>query len=276
MRSAVARRRALPVLVLAVAVALTAGACNLIRPLDPSLEAKFLTSEADDDYGITVDGGTTVVAAPATNVGGNSRVAFWPADAPAVTDQLSCVAWTEDDHTVQQGVALRIRTDADRTTAITVTKNIWAGVWFGFNVHVMDSAADSRYTKIYGLTLGEALSRVGQPAPGPWHLCARVQGDHLSFKVWPADEVEPPWMDGLHGGGVVLPAGWEQPGVPGWYAGHVASGGSITYVDRWTVPGPTTPATTGTTASTTIGAPAPAAPTGTVPFAEPTDIRQVP
>ena len=82
-------------------------------------------------------------------------------------------------------------------------------------------------------------------------------------------------MDGLHGGGVVLPAGWEQPGVPGWYAGHVASGGSITYADRWTVPGPATPTTTSTTASTTIGASA-AAPTGTVRFAEPTVVTQVP
>jgi hypothetical protein len=224
-----------------VAVALTAGACTVNRALDPSLQAGLLTSEADDDYAVTVEGDVTVVAAPATNVGANSRVAFWEAGTAAVADQLSCVAWTEGDHTVQQGVALRIRAEAERTTAITVTKNIWAGVFFDVNVHVMDSSADSPHRMIHGMTLGEVLAWRGEPAPGPWHLCARVEGDHLSFKAWPADESEPPWMDGRHGGGVVLPAGWDRAGVPGWYAGHVGPGGSITYTDRWTVPGSTAP-----------------------------------
>jgi hypothetical protein len=59
-----------------------------------------------------------------------------------------------------------------------------------------------------------------------------VVDDRLSFKVWGADEAEPEWMDGVHGGGVVLPSGWAEPGVPGWYVGHLNPGTSTTYVDR--------------------------------------------
>ena len=60
-------------------------------------------------------------------------------------------------------------------------------------------------------------------------------GDLLSMKVWAADEPEPEWMDGVHGGGVVLPAGWDLPGSPGWYVGHLSPGTSTSYTERHTI-----------------------------------------
>jgi hypothetical protein len=269
--------------VLAGAVAMTValGACNLIKPLDPSLEAGFLTTDGGDDYGITVAGGAVTAAAPATNTGGNTRLAFWPADAPETSAQQSCVSWDDGDHSAQQGIALRVRSTAGRTTAITVTKNVWAGFFWVFNVHVMDSGnAGQPFTRIGQFSFDRSLLRDGVPAPGPWRLCARVVGEAVSVKVWAADEAEPAWMDGIHGGGVMLPAGWDVPGAAGWYVGHLAPGASTTYTALqaldMTVPAePTDPA-----AATSRRAPADTSedgsPATTVPYQAPTDIARAP
>jgi hypothetical protein len=222
------------------------AACNLIDPLDPSLGAGFITTEHDDDYGITLldpaePAGPTVSAAPTTNEGGNTRGVFWPVDGPSVADQQSCVAWDEPDAFSQQGIALRTSSEDGTTRAITVTKNIWYYASWVFNVHVMDSAnPDQPFIGLLGVDLEDVLVRDDRTlAPLPWHLCARVVGDQVSFKVWPADESEPEWMDGVHGGGVSLPDGWDEPGVPGWYVGHLRPGVSTTYFDR--VVGPLRP-----------------------------------
>lgn len=214
------------------------AACNLIDPLDPSLGAGFITTEHDDDYGITLadpadPAGPTVSAAPTTNEGGNTRVVFWPAEGPAIADQQSCVAWKELDPHSQQGIALRTQSASGNTRAITVTKNTWYSASWIFNVHVMDTANSDAFVQILGTNLEDVLVRDDRTlAPLPWHLCARVVGDQVSFKVWPADEAEPEWMDGVHGAGVSLPDGWDEPGVPGWYVGHLSPGVSTTYFDR--------------------------------------------
>lgn len=278
-------RRGAPLGAVALAIAV-AGACNLIDPLDPSLEAGFLTTDGYDDYGITVVDGDAISSAPTTNDGGNTRIAFWPAGAPQTGDHQSCTSWTEDDHRTQQGIALRSRSDAGRTTAITVTKNVWFGAYWIYNVHVMDSGnSDTPFIKIASFDVAGALFRPGGVvAPGPWRLCARTVGDTVSVKVWASDEAEPEWMDGVHGGGVLLPAGWDEPGAAGWYVGHLRPGASTTYVDRQVLelgvpePPPTsttdTPATTDTPSTETT---ATTAATGTtVPYLEPTHIVSPP
>ena len=294
-------RRGAPLGMVTLAIMVAAGACNLIKPLDPSLEAGFLTNEADDDYGITLAGSDVVAAAPTTNEGGNTRVAFWPAGWTPSSDQQSCVSWVEDDHFTQQGLALRARSVNGRTTAITVTKNIWYHGFWVYNVHVMDGGnAEQPFTLIASFDVSGAVIRNGAPAPGPWRLCARVDDDAVSVKVWAADQPEPAWMDGVHGGGVMLPAGWDAPGAPGWYVGHLRPGVSTTYTDREAVhfvtPEPTTTSTTETTVpsdptettDTTVPvAPPPAEATRrapatdaggdtTVPYREPTDIPVAP
>jgi hypothetical protein len=265
-------------LVGAVAMAVALGACNLIRPLDPSLEAGFLTKEKNDDYGITVVDGDAISAAPTTNEGGNTRVAFWPAGASHTLDQQSCMSWVEDDPFSQQGVALRVRSVDGRTTAITVTKNIWFHAYWMFNVHVMDSGnPEQPFTQIASFDVSGAVVRNGSPAPAPWRLCARVVGDQLALKVWAADEAEPAWMDGVHGGGVVLPAGWDSPGAAGWYVGHLRPGVSTTYTAREVVDlgTPEAPETSSRRAPMGDGADGSTPPTP-VPYREPTDIDSAP
>jgi hypothetical protein len=266
----------------AFAVTGVLGACNLIRPLDPSLQAGFLTTDRNDDYGITVEGDAVVASAPTTNEGGNTRLAFWPAGAPLIGNQQSCTSWVEDDHFTQQGVALRVRSANGRTTAITVTKNIWFYAYWMFNVHVMDSGnAEQPFTQIASFDLSGAVVRNGAPAPAPWRLCARVVGDMLGLKVWAADEAEPAWMDGVHGGGVMLPAGWDSPGAAGWYVGHLRPGVSTTYTAREVVDLDTPPAATEAPApSSRQASPGDVAdvstPPTTVPYRVPTDIDAAP
>jgi hypothetical protein len=267
----------------AVALAAALAACNVIQPLDPSLEAGFLTTDRNDDYGITVVNGDAVSSAPTTNEGGNTRIAFWPAGETQTLDQQSCMSWVEDDHFSQQGVSLRAKSVSGRTTAITVTKNIWfLGYWI-YNVHVMDSGnTEQPFTQIASFNLSGAVIRDGQQAPGPWRLCARVVGDAVEVKVWAADEAEPAWMDGVHGGGVMLPAGWDTTGAPGWYVGHLRPGVSTTYTAREVIHFDTpeaaaadAPATSSRQApptDVTDGSTPPAA----VPYLEPTDIPVAP
>jgi hypothetical protein len=267
---------------LAGALALTGalGACNLIQPLDPSLEAGFLTTDRNDDYGITVAGGAVTASAPATNESGNTRIAFWPAGASQTSAHQSCLSWVEGDHGVQQGIALRVRSTAGRTTAITVTKNVYAGFYRVFNVHVMDSGAEQPFTLISQFRFDRALLRDGVPAPAPWRLCARVVGDAVSVKVWAADEAEPAWMDGIHSGGVVLPAGWDAPGVAGWYVGHLPPGASMTYTALetldMTVPAEPTDPAAAASPLTAADAAEGGSTVATVPYQAPTDISRAP
>jgi hypothetical protein len=266
----------------AVAMTVALAACNLIQPLDPSLEAGFLTKDGNDDYGITVVDGNAISSAPITNEGANTRVAFWPAGASQTLNQQSCTSWVEDDHFTQQGVALRVRSVDGRTTAITVTKNIWFSGYWMFNVHVMDSGnTEQPFTQIASFDLSGAVVRDGAPAPSPWRLCARVVGDLLALKVWAADEAEPAWMDGVHGGGVMLPAGWDPSGAAGWYVGHLRPGVSTTYTAREVLDLDTPEAATDLPAeSSRQASPLDVAdgstPPTTVPYLEPTDIDSAP
>lgn len=233
------RRAGAALLAAAVVTGALAG-CNEIVPLDPTLRAAFVTADPDDDFGITVDGVVTRVTAPASNTSANTRLVFWRTTAPVTADQRSCVSWAEEDtttsHHLQQGVALRIRAETGRTRAVAVTKNMWSSGFWTYDVHVMDSAADQPFVRIGRVDVLDVVVRSGVLAPAPWHLCAQVVGGTVTVKVWPGDVAEPPWGDGVHGGSVALPPGWDAPGVAGWYAGHVGPGQVLDVVDPRIVP----------------------------------------
>jgi hypothetical protein len=218
-------------LVLAVALA----GCNLIHPLDPSLDARFLYADADDDIAVTVDAsGAITGTSPASNSGSNTRVATWRRDDPALGDQQACVSWSDapDTYGHQPGVALRVHDVEGGVVGLTVTRNVYFGAFWGFNVHTWDTRQPVPFTKVGGFGFETALTRGSfVPAPPPWHLCARVVGSVLSLKVWAGDEPEPEWDDPAHGGSVTLPAGWEDPGLPGVYFGHIPSGSSFTLTE---------------------------------------------
>lgn len=193
-----------------------------MSPLDPAFGAGILTADGVDTYGITLSVRQVVVAAPTSNTGGNTRVAFWRAAETASTDQQTCGTWISyGSRTRQQRAVLRVRQSGDRTTAITVTYNVTWGARWGFNVHVMDSAAAEPYHKIGGFILDEVFRPGGEGTtaipPHPWRMCARVVGSVVSFIVWPLSHPEPAWGGARYGGSVTLPSGWGLAGRAGWY-----------------------------------------------------------
>jgi hypothetical protein len=217
---------------LGTAMVLLAAACGPeVSPLDPSLGAAILTPDAKDHYGLTLADGVVTASAPETNTGGNTRTAFWRRADAASADHQTCATWVNAQSELQQqGAALRVRSANGRTTAITITDNIFYFARWNFNVHVMDSGAEQPFRRIAYFDLSDAF----RTAPGaftvwpyPWRMCARVVGDTVSFIVWPLRDPEPAWDDPKYGGSVTLPAGWDQPGLPGWYVGHLEPGDSV-------------------------------------------------
>jgi hypothetical protein len=115
-----------------------------------------------------------------------------------------------------------MRTDNGVSRGITVMKNIYGGKTSLFNVHVWDTSKPDeagRFTQLSGSDMAAALAG----SRYPWRLCARAVGSQITFKVWPAARPEPPWTSKTHVRATVLPSGWDAPGVPGIYVGHLAA-----------------------------------------------------
>jgi hypothetical protein len=246
----------------AAAVAVAAACQPVVTPLDPSLGAAIVTSDGTDTYGLTLSDGVVTATAARANEGENTRVVFWRAANQDIADQESCATWVDTPTDRQQpGAALRVRTVRGRTKAITVTNNIYFGARWGFNVHVMDSGASEPFHKIGGFELTE-IFRPGGPGtfdvpPFPWRMCARAVGDTVSFIVWPTSQPKPAWNDARYGGSVTLPAGWDQPGKPGWYIGHLKAGQRSSFADLTVTGLPSSGPAARDTAATDLSAPAP-------------------
>jgi hypothetical protein len=228
-------RHGLPALAASLAaLALVAGGC-----IHADLAAGVLTPDTghpEDVYHLDVrDDGVIVASADAANTGGNTRWAFWrKADQPQ-TDQQICTTWVEGDISTiqQQGAALQIRKEGNRTRAITVTRHIFRGFGGQFNVHVMDSAPpgapEPRLSWLGGVIV-ESLA--DETTPYPWRLCARIVDRTVSFVVWPLPGPQPDWGTPGAGGSVALPADWDAAaGVPGFCVGHLTAGESVGYTD---------------------------------------------
>lgn len=230
----VTRRRLASVLGIVCVVVVLVSCRPTVSPLDPSLRAGILTPDGADVYGLTVANGVVRAAAPANNASGNTRVGFWRSAELASVNQQTCATWVDArSELYQQGAALRVRTANGRTTAITVTNNIFFHARWIFNVHVMDSAANPRFRQIASFDLSSVFNPggSGNVPPYPWRMCARVMGDTVSFIVWPLTHAQPSWNDARYGGSVRLPAGWGSAGSPGFYVGHLEPGDSVGYRD---------------------------------------------
>ena len=275
----VTRRRWAAALGLVMAVLAACGPS--VSPLDPTLGAGILTPEVVDSYGLAVSNELVTATAATNNVGVNTRIAFWQLADQASTDHQSCATWVNARGDLQQpGAALRVRQVNGRTSAITVTNNIFFGARWAFNVHVMDSGASPQFHQIASFDLSSVFrpnpANLDMP-PYPWRMCARVVGSTVSFVVWPTTHAEPAWNDPRYGGSVTLPAGWGHAGMPGWYIGHLAAGDSAGFTDMSTAlvtpePPPTTTTTTAPTTSTTTEPP----PTTTTTLEEPTTTEPPP
>jgi hypothetical protein len=204
----------------------------VVDPVAPGYAAFPLTSGDTDTYRLDATANGVSMGARSTNRDAATRVAFVPTATALATDEQSCATWssaTGDFH--QEGATLRELDQPGRTRAITVTKNVYAGIYSTFNVHVWDSASPDIATLIASFDLHAAFSRNGQLEPFPWRLCARAVGDVVAFEAWPLDQPEPAWGDPTHGGAVELPPGWVYPGRAGWYAGHLVPGANVVYTD---------------------------------------------
>jgi hypothetical protein len=189
-----------------------------------------LTRDGNDQYLLDRHGDGATVAAPGTNTGDNTRTVFFPQRGASTTDGTACATWlSESAWNVQEGVALRISSDAGRTRAITITKNVFAGATWIFNVHVWDTGSWTQLTQVGAVDLGAALSRNGWPLPLPWRLCARADGPTIQLRAWRAGEEEPAWGDRLHSGSVRVDPQWVYPGQGGWYIGHLPPGGTVEF-----------------------------------------------
>ncbi|HTE22701.1 MAG TPA: hypothetical protein VK674_06710 [Candidatus Limnocylindria bacterium] len=213
-----------------------------------TLVSAAVTQDAGDQtYAIQERPNNVKVTAPLTNTGGNTREFFWPASGPDVTDSESCAVWSKQyaapgvttDSITQQGAALRIVQTPTSTRGITVTKNIFFGATWFFNVHVWDSASNEPFTQLAGFDMSEVMGKMWWDEQGslqsnlkplPWHLCARTVGNTLKFKVWPDDVTpQPSWNDSRYVREVQIPAAWDVPGKAGWYIGHLNPGHSAEF-----------------------------------------------
>lgn len=201
---------------------------------DPVLRAWIPTPDGSDGYSIVGGRDSLTVAANPGNRSGNLRAVIWPEDAPELRDTTECATWSRASRDgVQEGMAVRIGTiPTGEPTAVTVTKNIYAGAQWLFNVHVWRGTGLGRQIGEFDLrTVFEDLGPGRAVRPLPWRMCVRTRGDRLDLLVWPLAGPAPRWGDPRHGGTLRLPGIVAARGASGWFAGHLGPEMSVTYTD---------------------------------------------
>jgi hypothetical protein len=196
-----------------------------------------MTPDGSDDYAITKtitnNIGDVHMGAQPGNTGGNLRKIFWPQGAGSYLDSESCATWVSSPaETVQEGLALRVVTTPTSTRALTVTKGVWGGINWVFNVHTWDTTRAQPYEQVAQFDMVNVMfQNNGSLRNKPWRACARVTGETLQFKIWfPFEgQSEPDWTDPVYARTATVPAAWSQPGKTGWYVGHLAPGQSAKY-----------------------------------------------
>lgn len=223
------------VLALAVVSVLSFPSIGAAGPSsDPVLRAWVPTPDGSDGYSIVGGRDSMTVSANPGNRGANLRAVIWGEDAPQLRDTTECATWDRaSSDSVQEGMAVRIATLADGSpTAVTVTKNVYAGAPWWFNVHVWRGPGLGR--QIGEFDLGRVFRDSGPGRvvrPLPWRMCVRTLGDRLDVLVWPLAGLAPRWGDPRYGGTLRLPSSVAPRGASGWYAGHVGPGGRVAFTD---------------------------------------------
>ena len=226
------RRRGRATVVVALLSAVAIAGCGSDPARPRTLATAVITPVGHDTYSVAPEGKQgAVLTAPATNVDSNLRKVFWDSNAPDLVDSYSCATWAwASDTSVQQGVALRITANAAATRAILITKNVFLGGVWVFNIQVWDTGGGG-LTILRNVDLRATFDAGNVADPLPWHLCGRASGAVAEFKAWPDSVAEPSWGDERYGGSAELPAEWLSPGKAGWYIGHVPPGGAATYTE---------------------------------------------
>ncbi|HRW38656.1 MAG: hypothetical protein KDB04_03850 [Acidimicrobiales bacterium] len=221
-----------------VALALVAAGCRQVEVVlydqssTPRLAQRYVTRDGSDIYLLSPGQGSLRISAPTSNratpEGSQTRTVIWPPSTTMTHNQESCATWTDSKGAwVQQGLALRVRSDGSRFRAIVVAKNIWYGAEWQMNVYTWDTARTPYFRTHGAVSLRKPFADGDVPRPLPWRVCARAEGDLVTIKGWRIEEGEPAWDDPDHTGTVRLPSDWVFAGKAGWYGGHIQPGGTI-------------------------------------------------
>ena len=227
------RLTAVAILVLAAVSVLSFPTPGAARSADPpELRVAVLTADFTDSLSFDANPGRIQAIAATSNSRTNLRSVFWWSDAPSEADATSCATWTDESKTLTQpGAALHISEGPNGSVrAITVTRNVYFGGPWIFNVHVWNAGRMQRLDTIPVRSL-LVNDDERQLRPLPWRMCARTRGESLTFKVWPTASPEPAWGDRRFGGTVALPGDAPTAGASGWYVGHLAPGTVATFSD---------------------------------------------
>ncbi len=209
-------------------------------PLSPRAgEAGVLSIDLGDRYTYSSSSGALRAAALDANQSSNLRAVVWPSSAVPTADAQSCATWRHESHwSDQEGAALRVRRDgAGAIHGVTVTKNIWDGATWLFNVHEWNSSQTPAFHQLGAVDLsGVFRDANGTPVPLPWRMCARVLGTAVQVKAWPLTHAEPSWGDPRYGGSVELDREARTSGMAGWYLGHLRARDTVDLTDLglWT------------------------------------------
>ncbi len=208
-------------------------------PAAPGFASETLTPGPERYAVRTGPSGEVTVSARAPLVGlpldwNRREILVRPGD-PRSRDQTVCATWTEQSrHLDQEGLAVRVRAGPDgRMRAVTLTKNTFANYGWVFNLLTWDTdRTGDPWRPLAQFDMSAVVSSDLKLLPLPWRACLRAQGSRVDFKVWlPGREPEPLWTDSVHTRSTTLRHRFEQPGVPGWYVGHLEPGDHVTYAD---------------------------------------------
>jgi hypothetical protein len=269
-------RRLLPVVVV-LAGAATLTACQL--PINtsgyspnggPQLEGGTLTNygAVPGTYQYSGAGNAVSIAAPA-NIDNDEREAFWYDGTPMAQDEESCAQWSSAPGITQQGAMLHMtRTIDGGLRGISVMQNVYGLYQWTFNVDTWDSDSQQPFTLVGQSNLASVVMNGNDYVAHPWWMCARTVGDQLQFVVWTGNNPRPAYGTPGAGGEFTIPSDYQQPGMAGWYIGHIPAGSSAQFNNLTTSdndPAATTTAAGPTTESpaTTTSPPPPPPPTTT-------------
>jgi hypothetical protein len=230
-------RRVLPAAVV-LAGAATLTACQL--PINtsgfapnggPELEGETLTNygAVPGTYQYSGAGNAVSIAAPA-NIDNDEREAFWYDGTPMAQDEESCAQWSSAPGLTQQGAMLHMtRTVAGGLRGISVMQNVWGWSQWYFNVLAWDTDSSQPFTLLGRSDLSSVVMSGNDYAARPWWMCARTVGDQLQFVVWTGNNPRPAYGTPGAGGEFTIPSDYQQPGMAGWYIGHIPAGSSAQF-----------------------------------------------
>lgn len=226
-------RKLLTLLASVVAVACII-ACNAPPAPPHGYQQMYVTRDGADFYEFNVvDTGVNVQAPSGNSTEANSRVVVWEISTPIERDHEICSTFPNMPWPIQEGVAVRISAPyGEAGKAIAVMPNVWGYKGTAYNVQLLDLAKPVNSGRWHPVALHQDFA---EELHGNEHesrrICARVVGQTLDFKVWPAHHPEPEWGATSHTRSVTLPPGWVFPGQSGVYIGHLPPGSSITVTD---------------------------------------------